>query len=207
MIGALAILGGGGHGRVVADCAEACGATRVDIFDDDASRVTTGPFRIEGTGADLMSRHDDYDGVLVAIGDNTARLDRQRSLQAAGARIAVLIHPRATISRHSQLGAGSVAMAGAVVNVGCKLGIATIINTGATVDHDCTLADGVHVAPGAHLAGGVTVGEASWIGIGASVREYVKIGSRVLVGAGAVVVKSLPDGVTAVGNPARLLQR
>jgi serine acetyltransferase len=32
------------------------------------------------------------------------------------------------------------------------------------------------------------------------------VGDGVTVGAGAVVVKPLPDGVVAVGNPARVLE-
>lgn len=207
MSGRLAVLGGGGHGRVVADCAEVCGFDQTDVFDDTASRTTTGPLCIVGTGADLMRRVADYDGVVVAIGNNTARLDRQRALEVAGARMTVLIHPKATVSRHVRLGAGSVILAGAVVNIGADLGRATIVNTGATVDHDCSFADGVHVAPGAHLAGGVVVGEATWIGIGAVIRENVTIGARVCIGAGAVVIKSLPEGLVVVGNPARPLQR
>lgn len=203
----LAVLGGGGHGRVVADCAEACGFNQVDVFDDHLGRTSTGPFRISGTAEDLVARIGNYDGVVIAIGNNAARLDHQRALEGAGARMAVLVHPRATVSRHARLGRGSVIFAGAVVNVGSDLGRATIVNTGATVDHDCRLGDGVHVAPGAHLAGGVAVGERTWIGVGAVVREYITIGNQVLIGAGAVVVRSIPDGLTVVGNPARPLQR
>ncbi|WP_404417912.1 acetyltransferase [Brevundimonas vesicularis] len=203
----LAVFGGGGHGQVVADCAERCGFGQVDVFDDDASRSSAGPFCIVGTRADLMRRVADYDGVVVAIGNNTARIKCQRALEVAGARMAVLIHPKATVSRHVRLGSGSVILAGAVVNIGADLGRATVVNTGATVDHDCSFADGVHVAPGAHLAGGVVVGEATWIGVGAVIREYLTIGNRVFIGAGAVVIKSLPDGLTVVGNPARPLQR
>jgi sugar O-acyltransferase (sialic acid O-acetyltransferase NeuD family) len=203
----LAILGGGGHGMVVADCAEECGITRIDLFDDDISRKVTMDFHIVGTGADLLSRCRDYEGVIVAIGNNQARMERQKALKAAGATMAVLIHPSATVSRHTQVGAGTVVFAGAVVNVGACLGEAVIVNTGATVDHDCIIANGVHVAPGAHLAGGIRAGEETWIGVGAVVREYVTIGNRVCIGAGAVVVKSIANDATVVGNPARPLIR
>lgn len=204
---AIAILGGGGHGRVVADCAQACGFERVDLFDDDPSRTRAGPFVIAGTGADLLVRHGDYDAVVVAIGNNGVRLERYRAFAAVGAKMAILVHPHAAVSRHTQLGAGTVVFAGGVVNIGAELGEAVIVNTGATVDHDCVLGNGVHVAPGAHLAGGVVVGGGSWIGVGAVIREYVTIGNQVFIGAGAVVVKAVPDGLTVAGNPARPLQR
>ena len=67
------------------------------------------------------------------------------------------------------------------------------------------LVDAVHICPDARLAGEVEVGDRSWIGIGASVIQQIRIGADVTVGAGAAVVCDLPDGVTAVGVPARTL--
>ena len=69
------------------------------------------------------------------------------------------------------------------------------------------LGDGVHICPGAHLAGEVSVGSRSWIGIGSSVIQQVHIGSDVIVGAGAVVLRDLPNNVTAAGVPARIIAR
>lgn len=199
----LAMLGAGGHGRVVADCALECGFERVEVFDDHIPLSIPEGSAFAGSGSDLLARHREYDGVIVAIGENVARLERHRALTAAGASMAILVHPHASVSRHARLGFGTVVCAGGVVTVGAELGQAVVVNTGATIDHDCRLADGVHVAPGAHLAGGVQVGEGTWIGVGAAVREYVTIGNRVFIGAGAVVVKSIADGLTVVGNPAR----
>lgn len=203
----LAILGAGGHGRVVADCAQALGWSEITFFDDNPSATSRGPWSLAGTGLDLIARLADFDGIAVCIGNNAVRLDWHRRLIAMGAAPVTLIHPRATVSAHVELGIGTVVLAGVVINIGTTVGQACIINTGATVDHDNTLADGVHVSPGANLGGGVSVGETSWIGIGAAIREGVAIGERVRVGAGAVVIKSIDDDLTVVGNPARPLDK
>lgn len=203
----LAILGAGGHGRVVADCAEAAGWSGITVFDDLPGALPRGPWPVVGTGSDLIGRLSDFEGAVVAIGDNATRLDWHRRLAALGGRLTSIVHPRATVSSYARLGVGTVVFAAAAINIGANLGQAVIVNTGATVDHDGDLADGVHISPGANLAGGVRVGEASWVGIGASVREGVTIGKRVRIGAGAVVVKSIEDGLTVVGNPARPLER
>lgn len=203
----LAIVGAGGHGRVVADCAEALGWERIEFFDDHGGGTASGPWPVVGAVEALLERAGDHDGVIVGIGANRARLDLHRALAGRGATMATLVHPRATVSRHARVDAGTVVLAGAVVNFGAVIGQACIINTGASVDHDDRLADGVHLSPGAHLGGGATVGECSWIGLGASVREGVAIGRNVRIGAGAAVVAATPDDVDLVGVPARPLKR
>lgn len=141
--------------------------------------------------------------LFIAIGSNSARLQLLHKFLAAGAVIPTLVHPRAHVSKHAQLGRGTFVAPMASVNVAAKLGSAVIVNTGASVDHDCQLADGVHVSPGARLAGGVVVGPETWIGIGASVREGIHIGSKVIVGAGAAVVTAISDNMKVLGIPAR----
>jgi serine O-acetyltransferase len=51
------------------------------------------------------------------------------------------------------------------------------------------------------------LGDDLFIGAGAKIIGAVKLGSGVRVGANAVVVKDVPDNVTAVGVPARYIQR
>lgn len=200
----LAVLGASGHGRVIGDAALCAGWRDVVFFDDRYANLhSVGPWSIIGSLADMLTAPIECDGVIVAIGDNHARLDCQRQLVASGLHLTTLIHPAAVVSQFATLGAGSVVLAGAVVGPFSVIGDAVIINTGATVDHDCVLADGVHVSPGSHLGGAVRVGEESWIGIGAAVRQGIAIGSNVIVGAGAVAVRDVLDGSTVIGVPAR----
>lgn len=202
----LAILGAGGHGKVLADIAVLLGWSKVFFFDDSwPSRENNGCWPIVGNTADLLSRLSDFDGVVVGVGDNCVRLKKQEFLISHGAPIVNLIHPAAHMSPFASVGIGSVVMAKAVINVDSKIGDACIINTGAIIDHDCELKDGVHISPNATLAGGVKVGLGAWVGIGASVRQLVAVGDGAIIGAGAVVLKDVPALVTLVGNPARVI--
>ena len=204
----LAILGASGHGKVVADTAECCGWQVVEFFDDAWPQTTSiGSWPVVGNTHVLLSRISEFDGVLVAIGNNSVRRSKLEQVQASGAHIPVLIHPSAIVSRHAKVGAGTVVFASAVVNADAKIGEGAILNTGCSVDHDCVLGAYVHISPGARLAGAVSVGDGTWIGIGACVRQVVCIGRNVMVGAGAAVVCNISDNMIVAGVPARVLVR
>lgn len=203
----LAVLGASGHGKVIADLAELLGY-QVTFFDARWPQVKqNGCWPVEGDEQALVSRRAEFAALVVAIGNNRVRAERQLHLEKEGFPLATLIHPSAVVSRYAKVGAGSVVFANAVINADARVGKGAIINTGATVDHDCQLGDFVHISPGAHLAGNVVVGAGSWVGIGAAVRQGITIGKDVMIGAGAAVVSDIPDGLCVVGVPARPLAR
>lgn len=203
----LAILGASGHGKVVADTAECCGWKCVEFFDDAWPALQqNGVWPVVGDGVGLMARLSDFDGVVVAIGNNHDRYAKLIELQAEGARLVRLVHPAATVSRYASIADGTVVFACAVVNAGARISLGGILNTGCSIDHDCVLGDAVHISPGARLAGGVQVGDLSWVGIGASVRQLISIGPRVVVGAASAVVSDIPNDVTVAGVPARRMR-
>jgi len=213
---AILVFGAGGHGKVVADLARSAGFRFLGFVDRNPEKVG---IAIPGGGGSVLYCDANLDpafaatgalsgdrvAVALGIGDNSARLayaDRYRQCE-----MPALVHPRATFSTESTIGAGSVVFANAVVNPGTTIGRACVINSGAIVEHDNLIGDGAHVSPGAVLNGGVHIGALSWIGAQAVVLPGVRIGARVIVGAGAVVLRDVPDDVTVVGNPARPIRR
>lgn len=201
------ILGAGGHGRVVLECAQAMGGFELSAFLEQMD-VCQGRFElgIPVYGPLTTPQQLSVTGVLLGIGQNDKRLVIFSRMKAEGFSLPTLIHPSAWVSPSAVLGAATVVMANATVQTGCRLGSAVIINTNASVDHDSELSNGVHVSPGAHLAGNVSVGEGTHIGIGASVIEGIRIGAGCLIAAGAVVVKNVLDGQRVAGVPARTMK-
>jgi UDP-N-acetylbacillosamine N-acetyltransferase len=206
----LVIWGASGHARVVADAVRLLGIYSIVGFIDDVNPERKGTSfcgaRVLGGQEELRSLRDSgVRHVLLGFGDCQARLRRSELIREMGFQMPTIIHPRTVVARDVEIGDGTVVMAGAVINACARVGDNAIINTLASVDHDCVIGDGVHIGPGAHLGGGASVGRASWIGIGAILKDRVRIGDSVIIGAGAVVLKDIPDGVTAFGVPARVI--
>ena len=195
------IFGAGGHGRVLVDAALLSGQwSRIVMSDRQPPTDTSQPFAsidlITVASAKLLNP-----AVHVAIGNNYSR---QKEAEAWGHQNLVsVVHPAASVSIFSALGAGSFVAAGAVVGPSARVGMGVIINHGAVVDHDVVVGAFSHIAPNASLGGHVIVGQRVLIGSGAVVLPSVTVGNDVTIGAGSVVTANLPDPGTYVGIPAR----
>lgn len=199
----LILIGSGGHSKVIQDIAAEGQEFELYAVLDDAITQTGGVGGVIYANTSYLSELNvqEYKFCL-AVGSNAARKQLSARLAIPRERYAVLIHPRAVVSRSAQVGYGTVIMPNAVVNAGAVMGDHCIINTSAVVEHDNILGNYVHISPTAALSGTVMVGEGTHVGTGAVVIPGRKIGSWSTVGAGAVVVKDVDDDVTVIGVPA-----
>jgi len=203
----IALLGAGGHAKVVWDTL-LCMSEPIQVVAvlDDNPELWGKPFGelfVDGPVQKLESLA--VDAAIVTIGKNVARRTVYGRAKSMGVPLFRAIHPSAVIARGVQLGEGVVIFAHVTVNTGTIIDDDVILNTACSVDHGCELGAHVHIAPGANLCGGVYVGETTLVGVGVVVIPGVHIGANATIGGGAAVIDNLPDGVTAVGVPARIL--
>lgn len=88
-----------------------------------------------------------------------------------------------------------------------------------TIGDDCFIGPNVSIYTACHStdpaernsrrewAEPVRIGDNVWIGGSVTILPGVTIGSNVTIGAGSVVTRDIPDGVVAVGNPARVIRK
>lgn len=192
------LYGSGSHGKVVADILCAMGVEVSAIADDN-------PVSSAYRGIPVVTASDCYKNLIVTIGNCAIRKKIVDKVSVEN--YVTAIHPSALIAPGVEIGEGTVVAHGAVVQPDASVGRHCIVNTRSVVEHDVKIGDFVHVASGAVVCGGVEIGDGTWIGAGSVVRQCIKIGKNCMIGAGSVVVKDIPDGVTAYGNPCRVVKR
>ena len=202
----LAILGASGHAKVIINAALLSG-WNIDLFDDfkESKHLKSFSSEIMGNTDYLIEKIDDYDGVIIGIGNNQVRNNKYELLKKNKAKLVNIIHPSAQISSSANLGTATFVATNAIIHPDASIGDACIINTASIIEHDSKVGSLTHVAPGAILCGDVKVGSRSHIGAGSVVKEGVKIGSNVIIGAGSTVINDISDNEIVAGSPARPL--
>lgn len=197
----VAVIGAGGHAKVVMSVLRATGYEVSAVYDDSPEKRGKELFGVPILGPIEELEDSPKTHALIAIGD--CRMRERVAHRFQHVTWVTAVHPSSYVDPTARLGPGTVVFAGAVVQPDAVIGAHVVINTGATVDHDCWVEDFAHLAPGVHLAGGVRIGRGAFLGVGAIVIPNRAVGRGAVVGAGGVVTADLPAGVTATGVPAR----
>ncbi len=105
-----------------------------------------------------------------------------------------------------------------VIDYGCVIGDRVKIHANCYIAQFTEIGDDAFLAPGVTIANdlypgqaasaevmcGPSIGPGAQIGVNVTILPFVRIGAGCLVGAGSVVVRDIPAGCVAFGNPARV---
>lgn len=181
------LIGGGGHCRSVIDVIEQENIYEIAGIVDKPNRV--GEFVL---GYEIITSDDKikelykiYEYAFVAVGhvtSNEARVRIFKELKEIGFKIPTIISPLAYVSKHAQIGEGTIVMHHALVNANVQIGLNCIINTKSLVEHDSIIENNAHISTSATVNGGVRVKENSFIGSNSTIREAIEVGGFIKAG-------------------------
>jgi sugar O-acyltransferase (sialic acid O-acetyltransferase NeuD family) len=208
----IVIIGSSGHAKVILDIVEKQALYSVVGLIDSFRAVGE-----ESLGYPIIGRESDLprllvehsiEGAIIAIGDNSVRERVYNTLSELCPKLPFVcaIHPGASIGKCVTIGAGTVVMAGAVVNPCCEVGRFCIVNTQASLDHDSVMEDFSSLAPAATTGGNCRIGRHSAIGIGANLRHGVTVGEHAVIGGSSMVLSDIDPFVVAYGVPAKKIR-
>ena len=151
----LLIIGAGSFSVEVEELARFLGYTDI-VYLDDKSSIAIGAMH------DIGKMREQYNTAIVALGDNEKRQRYHEELLRYNYKIPILIHPTAFVSPDSQLSAGCIVRAHAVVSRYAKLGESVIVNIGGYIDHHCEIGSFSMILPGAIIRNSVKVKSGAW---------------------------------------------
>jgi len=199
----------GGFGKEVKDIAqrqlEAGKFWKQLVFVDDVLSVD----QIYGCSVTTLAHLVNRDLVsagefVIANGEPAVRERIHRKLEELDARLAQVVDDSTLVSPTSSIEPGVIVAPLCSISSHAQLMRNSSINTLSIIGHDVSIGRHSVISSMVNMGGACTVGECSYVGMGALVKEGVNIGSNTIIGMGSVVYDDIPDGVIALGNPARV---
>jgi sugar O-acyltransferase (sialic acid O-acetyltransferase NeuD family) len=207
----LGIYGAGGLGREFLDLAGAAQAAAetwetIVFIDDDVKEPVVNQARVYTFDAFNEVFPAGVAKIAIAVGEPQVRRILREKVASKGYALQSLIHPTAFIGAETRIGEGAVIQFGSFVSCNVTIGKNALLQANAVVGHDCVVGNDSVISIFASVMGSCVIGERAYIGVGCPVKEAASVGNDAIVGMGSVVLRDIPDGVIALGNPARVMK-
>ena len=186
------LIGAGGHTRSCIDVLEEENQFEIAGLIEKSESISNESlgYPVIGTDDDLKVLRQQYKNALITVGQIKSpkiRIKLYKLLKELDFTLPVIVSPHAYVSKHAQIGEGSIIMHGVIINANAKIGNNCIINNRALIEHDAVIGDHCHIATGAIINGGVSVGNETFIGSGTVTKQAISIGKNCVIGAGVVL--------------------
>ena len=161
--------------------------------------------------AAFINESAEVKAVQIAIANSQVREKIAQRLLQDGIQLWSIQADNVILMDQVTIAAGAALSPFVTITSNIKIGKCFHANLYSYVEHDCVLGDFVTFAPGVKCNGNIHIEDHAYIGAGAMIKQGTPdqplvIGRGAIVGMGAVVTKSVPAGVTVVGNPARIVE-
>lgn len=143
---------------------------------------------------------------LIALGEPGAREVLFNKIKKEGFCFATWIHPEADVSPSATIGEGCF-IDKAYIDNDVIIGKNILVYPQAIIGHNTQIKDHSLISIRAFIGGYCMLEEKVYFGPCAACRDRIHIGENSVIGLNAALYKDVPADYTAIGNPARNLQR
>lgn len=208
----LAIYGAGGLGKEVYEIAKHINNETKKfkdiIFIDDINPARTLRNREVISFFDAINKYSNEKlKFVIAVGEPALRKKLYDKILDNNYELITLIHPSIYIPDTTHIGSGVVITEKAFISCDVSISDNVYIHPFALIGHDIKIGKHSVISASVPVGGAVSIGDCSYIGMASTIKEKLTIGSNAIIGMGSVVYNDIPDGVIALGNPARIMRK
>lgn len=193
------ILGCGGHARSIADVILDNNEKTDIVFFDRGAKVGETILGFQAV-TEIEYRNDDVRFLGIGGIDDREKYITHIYLDDY-CKYHSIVSKRAIIGNAVNIGLGVFVAKMAYIGVEACIGDFSIVNTASVIEHEVKLGKNVHVAPNTVICGRSIIGNDVFVGAGSTIVDKVRICDHVVIGAGSLVLHSISESGTYVGNP------
>jgi sugar O-acyltransferase (sialic acid O-acetyltransferase NeuD family) len=205
----LIIIGAGGMGRSYFDLAKESKGYGVEFrikgFIDDDLMVLNGFKNYPALLGKICDYEPEFNDVFISSIGGAARIICCETIAQRGGKFINLIHNTARIGTNVSLGYGNLIAAYVALGADSKIGNFNMIQSYSVIGHDTLISNFVRIDTHVICVGGTKIYDKATIHSNSVINHKVIINSGATVGAQSFVIRSVPEGETVFGTPARKL--
>ena len=210
----LIIIGGSGHGSVIAACVNDNRRRYNDLewdlkgFCNDYDTEVDG-YPVLGNLSDiprLINEGYYFIWGIHLIARNYKTSELYDSLNLPKDRLATIIHHTAFVDDSVVIESGCLVMYNAYIAPRTHIGESSMIKANTNIGHDVKIGRLCHIAMGSTIVSCVEIGECADVAVSATILAHTRIGNYGMLSAAALATHNIPEGEVWAGVPARFLK-
>ncbi len=173
-------------------------------FIDKSTNIEDDFFNVISIVDDYMPEENDL--FICALPSVLERKSAIDLIESKGGKFINIIHPTANISPSVTLGYGNLIGAFTTISINSQIGNHVIIQDHCNIGHDSSIGDFSHLFVGNVISGYNRIANLVTLYTRCTLYPKVKIEAAAVIGAASVVMRTVKQGTTVIGNPAKKIE-
>ena len=203
------IVGAGSYGEVMFELAEELGYKISGFYDEDSEKINVDILGVKVLGkfSNLSNTEIKEKNFIVAIGNNSIRVNIMEKINEAGGYTPKLIHPLAYISASAIIGDGVYIHANSHIWTKVIVGNYSIISPNVVIAHHTEIGEGCLISTMSSIGASIKLGQKVFVGMGSTIMTGIShIVDNIIIGAGSLIIRNIDTVGVYTGTPAKKIK-